>query len=233
MLTDLELTILSIVAEGARYGHELQRAIDERGLRDWLTIGEASTYYLLARLEKQDLLSSRPSAAGEQDETIFAITEAGRGVLQTAINNLLREPRSFGAGLELGLANLNVLKPAQVYHALRHRLAMLETRLAASRQAHQRLLENGDDPTDAQQALYSHSVMLMEAEYAWLEQFIANWRRRYPAVEHEDAPAPSSMDEPEMPHGAPTQIHRLTEPNHPGKKLQQINRPPQGNSPAE
>ena len=43
-MTDAELTILSLVAEGPRYGYEIQQLIDQRGLREWLTIGFSSIY---------------------------------------------------------------------------------------------------------------------------------------------------------------------------------------------
>ena len=41
-MTDAELTILSLVAEGAQYGHQIQQIIDERGLREWITVGFSS-----------------------------------------------------------------------------------------------------------------------------------------------------------------------------------------------
>lgn len=224
MLTDLELTILSIVAEGARYGTELQHAIDERGLRDWLTIGEASTYYILAKLEKQDLLTSRQETGAPQDRTVFAITEAGRGVLQTAVNNLLREPRGFGAGLDLGLANLSVLKPSQVYQALKHRSVMLRAQLNAAQAAYLRAIEENASGADARRALYSHGIALMDAELAWLATFMADWKSRYPAVEHDGQAVPSSLDDEDSPHQQQTQIHRRTAPGNPAKQAQQINR---------
>ena len=43
-MTDAELTILSILAQGPRFGHEIQQIIDERGLREWLAIGFSSVY---------------------------------------------------------------------------------------------------------------------------------------------------------------------------------------------
>lgn len=57
-MTDAELAVLSILAEGPIAGHELQAEIDRRGLRAWTDIGVASVYYLLRKLERQGLAQS-------------------------------------------------------------------------------------------------------------------------------------------------------------------------------
>src|SRR3990172_969865 len=184
-MTDAELTIMSLVAEGARYGHEIQQLIDERGLREWLSIGFSSVYYILNKLERQKLLASRLHKEGYRvPQKVYELTEGGRGVLQTAITDLLRQPRSLGTGFELGLANLTVLKPQQVYNVLTQHYHELRQRLDAIENSWQAHVEN-DDAFTAEHisALYTHSIALMEAEEAWLQAFLDDWRQRYPAVE--------------------------------------------------
>src|SRR5690606_19045728 len=119
MMTETELTILSLVAEGPRYGYEIQQVIEERGLREWLAIGFSSVDYILNKLEEQGLLSSqlRPNGIGPARK-VYAVTAGGSGVLQTAILERLRQPRALGTGIELGLANLNAIAPRQVFQAL-------------------------------------------------------------------------------------------------------------------
>src|SRR5262250_2047263 len=98
MMTDAELTLLSLVAESPRYGYEIQQVIDERGLREWLTIGFSSLYYILNKLERQNMLVGQlqPDGRGPARK-VYSITEAGRGILQTAVSDLLRQPRSLGS----------------------------------------------------------------------------------------------------------------------------------------
>lgn len=212
MLSELELTILALVAEGPRYGAEVERVIDERGLREWLLVGSSSAYYVLGKLEKQELLTS---TAGNGDQMVYELTEAGRGVLQTAIDDLLEQPRPLGSGVELGLANLHVLKPAQVYQALIKRRAAQGQKLLAVEQTWERHQQEGQ-VADQQHALYTHGIVVMRAELEWLEAFIDEWRRRYPAVESEVAPQEDSK---------PTQIHRRTAPLDPAKLVQRVQRP--------
>lgn len=222
-MTDAELTILSLVAEGRRFGYEIQQVIDDRGLREWLTIGFSSIYYILNKLEKQDMLTSELRSDGRSPaRKMYEITEAGRGVLQTAVGDLLRQPRALGTGFELGLANLHVLKPQQVYKVLTHHQTDLTQRLdlvAKAWERHQK--SDAANTSDDIRALYTHSIALMQAELNWLTHFLADWRTRYPAVEERIEPQPRQADPGPA---AVTQLHRRTTPE-PVKMLQKLRRP--------
>ncbi|MFW5692521.1 MAG: PadR family transcriptional regulator [Chloroflexota bacterium] len=227
-MTDAELTILSLIAEGPRYGHEVQRVIDERGLREWLTVGFSSVYYILNRLEEQNLLTSEMrSVARTPARKVYSITEAGRGVLQTAVAELLRQPRALGTGFELGLANLFVLKPRQVYRVMSQHRAELEQRLVAVEASWQRQQSSGETVAEHIQALFTHSIALMRAELAWFDVFLSDWRARYPAVEKEDTrPPAASQGAATSPDdlAEPTQHHRFT--TSPDKMIQRLKRLP-------
>lgn len=224
-MTDAELTILCLVAEGPRYGYEIQQIIDERGLREWLTIGFSSIYYILNKLENLNMLTSQLRAEGRGPaRKIYQITEAGRGILQTAVSDLLRQPRSLGTGFELGLVNIATLKPAQAYKVLTHHRDDLQFRLQAVEKSWQRHKEE-DSPEvfDNTHALYTHSIALMRAELVWLNDFLQDWVKRYPAVTDE-----AQKTNPD-PHEAETILHRQRTPD-PAKMIQRLKRP---NRPAE
>jgi DNA-binding PadR family transcriptional regulator len=224
VMTDAELSILSLVAEGPRYGYELQQIIDERGIREWLTIGFSSIYYILNKLEQQNLLTGTlfPEGRGPARK-VYEITEAGQGVLQTAIAELLREPRSLGSGFELGLANLGVLKPPQAYRVLRHHQADLKLRLDAIRLAWQRH-QAENHSSDHIRALYTHSIAIMEAELTWMDVFLNDWKERYPGVvEQSSAKDTNPLGDPNR---AVTQANRPTASSDPAKMIQRLKRIP-------
>ena len=207
-MTNAELTILSLVAEGPRYGYEIQSIIDERELRDWLAIGSSSIYYVLNKLESQHMLASelRESESGPARK-VYRITEAGRGVLQTAIADLLGQPPVIGSGFELGLANLSALGPSQVYLALVKRESDLEQRLETARQTWKRHQQTDESALDHTRALYTHALAVMQADLDWLQDFLKDWRERYPAATVKDA-----SDDASEPHMDPHQIQRLKRP---------------------
>jgi DNA-binding PadR family transcriptional regulator len=225
-MTDAELTILSLVAEGPRYGYEIQQIIDERGLREWLTIGFSSIYYVLNKLESQGMLTSELRMEGRGPaRKIYRLTEAGHGVLQTAVADLLRQPRSLGSGFELGLANLQALKPQQVYRVLTYHRDDLRGRLQAVESSwghHQQ--EDAPDVADHIRALYTHSIALMTAELEWLEVFIEDWRERYDLQERNIAPE-DAAEQSSDPHLASTIRHQKP-PSEPAKMIQRLRRPP-------
>lgn len=222
-MTDAELTILSLVAEGARYGHEIQQIIDERGLREWLTIGFSSIYYILNKLEQQKLVTSELRAEGRAPaRKVYQITEAGRGVLQTAISDLLRLPRSIGSGFELGLANLYALKPRQVYKVLSDHREDLKQRLETVEQSWGRHQADDAVVPDHIRALFTHSIAIMRAELDWMTTFIEDWVKQYPAVER---PTTETRMPEVSPHAMETQMHRQVAPDDPAKMIQRLHRP--------
>jgi DNA-binding PadR family transcriptional regulator len=211
VLNELELTILALVAEGPRCGADVEQLIDERELREWLLVGSSSAYYVLNKLEQQRLLSV---SVGSSGQTIYELTEAGYGVLQTAVAHLLGQPRPQGTGVDLGLANLKVLKPAQVYQSLVQRRAALRQQLQTTEQLWERYQHEGR-ASDEKRAFYTHGIAMMTAELAWLEPFIADWQRRYPAV----------LPEYDSSENKATQIHHQTAPLKSAKMIQRL-RPP-------
>jgi DNA-binding PadR family transcriptional regulator len=149
---------------------------------------------------------------------VYEITEAGRGVLQTAVADLLRQPRALGSGFELGLINMKALKPKQVFTVLRHHQQDLQERYEAIEKTWARYQQNEPTP-DHIRAMYTHSLALMQAELAWLTNFLEDWRQRYPFKTTDE------MRQAEVDPQA-THIHQSTEVNDPAKMLQRIKRPP-------
>ncbi len=213
-LDEIELTILSLVAESPRYEAEIQQVIEQRGLREWLIVGSASVGYVLSLLHRQELISIAP---GEYDpeRTVYQITDAGRGVLQTAVVDLLRQPRSLAESFAVGLANISALKPQLAYRALlqhrealAHRLNIAESFWARRRQ---------DETPEGIRALYTHGIALMRAELDWLDAFIEDWRVRHPVVVRDTAADADT--------GATTPLHRPTAVNDPAKQVQRLKPP--------
>jgi DNA-binding PadR family transcriptional regulator len=228
-MTDAELTILSLVAETPRYGYEIQQIIDERGLREWLTIGFSSLYYVLNKLEQQKMITSQLQPEGRGPaRKVYSITEGGRGVLQTAVSDLLRQPRALGSGFELGLANLRALKPRQAYLVLHHHHIDLKQSLDQVEKAwarHQEEHPDGEHIT----ALYTHSIAMMRAELEWMTAFLADWKLKYPGVEHDD----NHISKPIDPSSAITRMNPRTAQSDPAKMIQRLKRLPPSPPPEE
>ena len=185
-----ELALLSLVAEGHRHGYEIQQAIDERGVREWASIGNSSVYYILNKLERDGLLSSQlePSGRGPARK-VYSLTKAGHTVLQTAVADLLSTPHDLGDGFVLGIANLHHLRPDQVRHALDAYEGKLRARIAELNGLRQEQAEATTPRSLQSLALFDYSLRMRLAELEWLLEFRQAW----------EAQAPSPAPEPPAP----------------------------------
>ncbi len=202
-MTDAELAILSLLSEGPSYDHDLNTAIEDRGLRKWTAIGHSSMYYVLDKLEHQGLIEQ---LAEEHGHRKFQISAAGVGVLQTAVADLLSTPHAYDKSFELGLANLHVLKPSQIHSALLSRRQDMAIKLTKLRE--ERKDADGIFQIDA---LFDHHIYMLEAEIAWLDEFTAAWEAQAPA-EPETVIEPSiapRIKQVILPHD-PDSVHKRT-----------------------
>lgn len=170
-LTNAALAILSLVVEQPRHGYELEAVIKARGMREWTDVGFSSIYYLLKKLQAQGLVETRPSAKSGgrgPGRKVFAASEAGRRACREAVLRALSVPDPPRSSLQLGLANLPLLGGDEVRAALGDRRAALDAASARLKgvRASQAPLPSFVD------AMFDHSLALIEAEQAWLERFM-------------------------------------------------------------
>ncbi|PJF35840.1 MAG: hypothetical protein CUN49_08480 [Candidatus Thermofonsia Clade 1 bacterium] len=203
-MTDAELTILSLLCEKPSYDYELLKIIDQRGIRRWAAIGTSSMYYVLHKLEQQGLVSYETDKYGRR---LFSISAAGLGVLQTAIVDMIGTARTYDRGFEQGLANLSALKKPQILTALINRQQELSLQIMQLRQVYAK-----EKPTlpFALAAMYEHRLHMMEAELAWLKEFIPAWEAQAPD-EPEIIPEPELVPRNRqviLPHD-PDSIHKV------------------------
>ncbi len=205
-MTDAELVLLSLVAEGPQHGYQIQQAIDERGLREWTAIGFSSVYYVLNKLEHDGLLSSKlaPSERGPTRK-VYQLTDAGRRILQTAIADLLSTPHDLGSDFVLGLANMHHLRPDQVRHALDAYESRLRSHVAELNRARSERTHNPKIQPLAIRAIYDYSLRLALTELEWLAEFRQAWEAEAPPA----APSPRPFPAPVIRRGTPSPAHRL------------------------
>lgn len=169
MMTDAELTVLSLIAEQARHGYEIEQTIEERGMREWTEIGFSSIYYLLKKLETKGLIEGRLEEAERGPaRKVYHATPAGREALHDAMLEALSVPQSRNSRLMLAVGNLPAVSPAEALAALQQYRDSLTERLAhmEGRWEAQRPLPYFVD------ALFEYSAKMIRAESGWIEQFI-------------------------------------------------------------
>jgi DNA-binding PadR family transcriptional regulator len=163
-LTPAELTILGLIIEQPRHGYELERVIEQRGIRDWTELGFSSIYYVLGRLERRELVTAEP-APGPKSRRVFRATPAGLSAAREATLAMLTDARPVFSPFPAALAQRPLVGEADFAAALRQRRDALTARIAAVEAA--RAAQQPLPPPAA--AIFGYTLGQMAAEIAWLD----------------------------------------------------------------
>jgi DNA-binding PadR family transcriptional regulator len=170
-MTNAELVVLTLVAERPRHGYQIEQVIAEREMREWTELGFSSIYYILNKLEDQALIKSRLEQTSGRGPArkVYTITKAGWETCQAGILQSLAEPPRPESMFLLGLANLPAVSKKEALLALK----LYADRLA-DRTEHlvSRLQIGGDSLPFHVEAMFEFSLSMIQAESAWLKQFI-------------------------------------------------------------
>jgi DNA-binding PadR family transcriptional regulator len=171
VISDIEAAILGLLCERSQYGYDLDRTIDERGMRNWTQIGFSSIYYVLKRLERSGLISSDLEAVeGKPSRRNYTITEPGRAAMKEKVVTVLSHCPKLISPFDLGLANIDLLSQEEAVGCLRDHVASLNERA--------RFLERGiaesmgrSDPYRVT-ILFELPLVQLEAERDLIEKLI-------------------------------------------------------------
>ena len=169
-MTNAELAILSLIAEGPRYGYEIEQTIEERGMRDWTEVGFSSIYYLLNRLEKAGFARSKMQRSGGRGPSrkVYEITPKGRNAQIKATIEVFSVARHSYTSILLGVANLPLISREQAVEVLNNYCQLLadrRTKVAKTAQSQHPL-------SNIVESLFDYSLTMINAELAWVQKFM-------------------------------------------------------------
>jgi DNA-binding PadR family transcriptional regulator len=169
-LKNAELAVLSLVAERDMHGYEMEGLIGERGMREWTEIGFSSIYRVLAVLARRGLVEGTlvPAPGKGAARRVYHITAAGKREYLRGVRAALAEPLRLFPLLQLGLAGLPAVAPAEAAADLeRYARSLGERRAGVQARGRRR------NPFHVQ-AMFEYSVKMIGAE----EEFVKDLARR-------------------------------------------------------
>lgn len=175
-MTNAELAILSLVVEQPRHGYDIEQTIVGRNMRDWTDVGFSSIYYLLDKLEKAGLVTSRHEPAPGRGPTrrVYSATDTGVVTMQAQALQALAGPARQPSGFQLGLAVLPLLDADEVAAAVAAHEADLEVQLETLR-------ERRDEGLPFHvAAMFDLGIIQLEAELSWIRRFATDFRQHHP-----------------------------------------------------
>ena len=176
-MTNAELAILSLIAENARHGYEIESLIEERGMRDWTEIGFSSIYYILKKLEKKRLIRSRKvrQLGPGRPRVVYHITAAGRKAQREGALQALAVRQWTPSPIQLGLANIPALSKVEVLTALQRQHEELITH-------RKHILDKWESQKPLPffvEAMFDLALTKINAEREWLDRFIEQLEQAY------------------------------------------------------
>jgi DNA-binding PadR family transcriptional regulator len=133
--------LLGLLLDGPRHGYDLARHFAPgTALGDVMHLGASHLYALLARLERDGLVTAEIQAAGARpNRRVYSLTEAGRAAAQRWIDEPVARPRDALLDFPLKFYLALRLDPARA-------AALLENQRALFSAYVQRLEEEGRQP---------------------------------------------------------------------------------------
>ena len=171
-MTNAELAILGLIREASRHGYEIERVIEERGMRDWTEVAFSSIYYLTRKLENKGFIDSQiEKRAGKGPaRKIYNITEKGRDAWSLSTLQALSMPVVSSDSFLIGLLGLHDLPAMDAIAALgRYQRALRQHR--EDIQSKQR--ELGDDSSVFLQDILDFNLSILNTRIQWIDQFIS------------------------------------------------------------
>ena len=168
-MTNAELAILSLIAQQPRHGYEIERVIEQRGMREWTEVGFSSIYYLLKKLEQKGYVKAQLVAAERGPaRKVYHITPAGEKAVDKGALDALSIPRRCYQQFLLGLAIMPRIRHQDALESLSEYHKALYKR----RESMQVSLERQQPLPYHVEAMFDYSLTLVNAEIGWAEIFI-------------------------------------------------------------
>ena len=112
--SSIDIVLLGLIKELPRGAYDVSQVIQQRQLRSWIRISDASVYRNLRILAEQGYLDTRVTREGAMPEkTIFELTEAGSEHLSQLIREAAAAPLKLHFEFDVWLGHLGLIDPAQ------------------------------------------------------------------------------------------------------------------------
>jgi len=182
-LTTPDLVLLSLLAERAMHGYQVNLELERRQVRDWAGISRPQVYYSLEKLVRWGLIRSANSTglAAGPERNVFATNAAGRASLADALEReewtSQRERPPFLTWIALSWQARPGVFEQQLGRRHEYLEKELEKEIATLRSIHREVGHRFHE------AVWMVSLMIQQfrTELRWIRKLQRELRRRAPA----------------------------------------------------
>jgi DNA-binding PadR family transcriptional regulator len=164
-LNHREFVVLGLIAEFSSHAYSINQRIDERGMREWTSIGKSSIYSDLNNLEENGLVNSHTEEVDNRIRKVYSITGYGSNILKTKTYNVLRE--FIGRNDDdfyVAFSMLPILTKEQQIEAFTNSLNTIEMH---KKELEDMLKQNSKMPLNVR-GLFLHPIKILETDVEFI-----------------------------------------------------------------
>jgi DNA-binding PadR family transcriptional regulator len=168
----LALAVLVCLQERPMHPYEVASTLRQRHKDDSVRLNFGSLYGVVESLERRGLIEAQATKRSGRlpERTVYALTDAGQIEMQDWLTDLLSTPVKEYPAFQAALSFLPALPPGDVVGLLTERVSRLETELAATAGARERVQKMGLPRLLWLEGQFA--VALREAELDFVRQLI-------------------------------------------------------------
>jgi DNA-binding PadR family transcriptional regulator len=175
-LSNADTALLGLLCEGPMHPWQIQEVVEYRDMRFWTHLSQSTIYKQLRSLQRDGRVRCRPMVCDGRLRKVYSVTRKGREALLARLREWLAEPEHVKWRVDLATYNLHLLPRRQVLASLKTYRRKLQEGIACYREL-DAFLESCGCPVH-HRAVARRPVHLLEAEIRWLDEFVAELKRR-------------------------------------------------------
>src|SRR2546421_12402190 len=182
-LTIPDLVILSLLAERAMHGYEVNATLEDRKIRDWAPVSRPQIYYSLDKLAKLRLIrvTSEDSPSAGPERRVLETTAVGKERLADALEGKSWVSQKVHQPFLIWLALSWRARPRTFRKQLNARKKIVEEKLTAERATLADVLTEGGDPYHEAVWMLQLTIDQLKVELRWVERILGEADKRAPA----------------------------------------------------
>ncbi|MFX1374756.1 MAG: PadR family transcriptional regulator [Promethearchaeota archaeon] len=166
-LNHREFVVLGLIAEFPSHAYSINQRIDERGMREWTSIGKSSIYSDLNNLEENGLVDSYREEVDNRIRKVYSITDSGFKILRKKTYDVIKD--FVGRNDEnfyVAFSMLPILTHEQQVEAIKNSLTTITKH---KKELEDMLAQNSNMPLNVR-GLFVHPINILGTDIEFL-----NW----------------------------------------------------------
>jgi len=125
-LNHAEFIVLGLIAENPSHAYNINKRIEERGMRNWTNIGRSSIYRVIKSLEKKGLTDKWIEEIDNRTINVYKITDLGSKILRDKVYKVISKFKGRrDPNYDVALSMYSVLSKEEQVRAFKNSLEII------------------------------------------------------------------------------------------------------------